>query len=129
MPSLLLDADILLFVDLLAPQVVQEGEAFFPSVNVSQTVEATFLVYSASGSAISSVDFESFFEFVNFVPSNFTVNTSSPVITKKDNLVELDETLYIKIEFSQPREIKPHVNFTNNGTALVTITDSNSEFL
>lgn len=125
--SLVLDTDDELTVNLTAPQVIQEGQSFFPSVQVSLQIDATFRVSTINGSAHSSVDFGSFSEGVEFITPNIILNTRSAVVALSDNLVEPDETFQITIALDSPSKLQPFVRFGNQPVT-VTITDNNSEF-
>ena len=123
---LVLDPDGELYVDLVVPAVVHEGDTFSPIVRVSQQVSATLSVFSSDGTAFPLLDFELHSELIEFDPSNFSHSTSTPVDVKRDNFVEPNETFFIQLEFLAPNSIKELVTITNP-SEMITIIDNNSE--
>ena len=109
---------------LLVPKVVGEGELFLPRIQVSQKVEEEeFWLFTTSGTAILSMDFEYINESVVLDSTASMFNTSSPVSITKDNLVEPDETFTIHIGLGRPMKNV----IINNPSEVITIVDRNSE--
>ena len=121
-----LTADAEIFVDVVVPEAVIEGETFTPTIRVSQEVLARFLVFTYDRSAVSPEDFEFSPELVSF-GSSMSARTSSAVRISNDSDTEPDEQFTFRVELSAPVSLNPYVTI-NNPSEVITIIDTTSEY-
>ena len=115
-----------LFVNVTVPDVVREGDAFFPSLTLSQPGAALFGVKSVNGTATKNVDYSVFSESIYFGPSDLAQSTGSSMNIYVDSVVEPNETVSLQFVLKSPNSIADMTTF-DYPIKTVTIMDQNSK--
>ena len=126
--SLAFTAETQLFVNFTVPEVVQEGDSFFPVLTLSQPAVASFRVYSLfdQGTATKNLDYSFTNQNINFGLSDFALSTSSPVKIYADSVVEPDETFNLSFYLTESSSTYHFVTI-GDSVKTITIADRNSE--
>ena len=108
--------------------MVQEGDSIFPELTLSHPAAASFRVYTpfGSGTATKNLDYSFTNQNINFGPSDFSLNTSSPINIYIDSVVEPDETFSLSFYLAQSLSTYDIITI-GDSVKTITITDRNSE--
>ena len=108
------------------PEVVREGDAFFPLLTLSQPGVVWFDVKSVNGTAAKQLDYSAFCERISFGPSDLVLSTGSSMNIYVDSVVEPNETVSLQFVSWSPFFIAPMTTI-DYPIKTITIIDQNSE--